>query len=134
MYICVSKVLDQQSKLFKWCVDVHINCFASVCLFFRWNSKCIENFVFNFRFKVLGLSKGIEDIGTIKWDLALCLILAWVVVFLCIMKGIKTSGKVRYLKWIPSVVSPINKIKDPIVNFLYNTSLKTLAPLDKKFL
>lgn len=55
---------------------------------------------FAFRFRVLGLSSGIEEVGTIKWDMALCLVLAWIVVFLCIMKGIKTSGKVSryYLK------------------------------------
>ena len=31
----------------------------------------------------------------IRWQLALCLLLAWVVIFLCLSKGIKSSGKVR---------------------------------------
>ena len=30
--------------------------------------------------KVLGLSTGIEDIGVVKWDVALCLFLAWTIV------------------------------------------------------
>ena len=46
------------------------------------------------RRKVLQISTGIDDVGTIKWDLALCLLLAWMVVYFCIWKGIKTSGKV----------------------------------------
>ena len=31
----------------------------------------------------------------IRWQLALCLLLAWIVIFLCLSKGIKSSGKVR---------------------------------------
>ena len=47
------------------------------------------------RHKVLGLSDGIEHMGTVKWDLCLCLLFSWIVVFLCIWKGVKSSGKVR---------------------------------------
>ncbi|KAK3787759.1 hypothetical protein RRG08_049705 [Elysia crispata] len=47
--------------------------------------------------KVLGLSSGVGDPGNIKWDLALCLLLAWIVVYFCICKGIKSSGKVMYV-------------------------------------
>lgn len=36
------------------------------------------------------------EIGEIQWDLTLCLLLSWVIVFLCLMKGVKTSGKVVY--------------------------------------
>ena len=35
------------------------------------------------------------DIGEIKWDLALCLLLSWIIVFACLAKGIKSSGKVH---------------------------------------
>ncbi|GFR91172.1 sodium- and chloride-dependent taurine transporter-like [Elysia marginata] len=47
--------------------------------------------------KVLGLSSGVGEPGNIKWDLALCLLLAWIVVYFCICKGIKSSGKVMYV-------------------------------------
>lgn len=43
---------------------------------------------------MLGITSGIEDIGPVKWDLALCLLLVWVVCFFCIWKGVKTTGKV----------------------------------------
>jgi len=46
--------------------------------------------------KVLQLSSGVDHPGTVKWDLALCLLLAWIVVYGCIWKGIKSSGKVMY--------------------------------------
>jgi len=37
------------------------------------------------------------NIGEIKWDLTLCLLLSWIVVFACLVKGIKSSGKVVYV-------------------------------------
>lgn len=40
-------------------------------------------------------SQGIGSPGNIRWNLCLCLLLAWVIVFLCILKGVKSSGKVR---------------------------------------
>ena len=44
--------------------------------------------------RVLRLSSGIDVIGPVMWDLALCLLLAWVIAFLCMVRGIKTTGKV----------------------------------------
>jgi len=36
------------------------------------------------------------EIGEIKWDITLCLLLSWIIVFACLVKGIKSSGKVVY--------------------------------------
>ncbi|XP_077977814.1 sodium- and chloride-dependent glycine transporter 1-like [Glandiceps talaboti] len=47
--------------------------------------------------RVLRLTDGIDNFGEVQWDLALLLLLAWIVVFLCIMKGIKSTGKVVYV-------------------------------------
>lgn len=44
--------------------------------------------------EALGISSGIDESGKILWPLALCLLLAWLVVFLCMMKGVQTAGKV----------------------------------------
>ncbi|KAL3852860.1 hypothetical protein ACJMK2_016469 [Sinanodonta woodiana] len=46
--------------------------------------------------KALAMSPGIETFGVPKWDLVLCLMLAWVIVFFCLIKGIKSTGKVVY--------------------------------------
>ncbi|XP_061183688.1 sodium- and chloride-dependent glycine transporter 1-like [Saccostrea echinata] len=47
--------------------------------------------------EVLQITKGIEDLGTIRWELLICLALAWIVVFLCLCKGVKSSGRVVYV-------------------------------------
>ncbi|XP_023214582.1 sodium- and chloride-dependent glycine transporter 1-like [Centruroides sculpturatus] len=46
---------------------------------------------------VLRLTSGIHDLGEVQWPLVLTLFIAWVVVFLCLMKGVKSSGKVVYV-------------------------------------
>jgi len=45
---------------------------------------------------VLNESPGLEDMGPIEWHLALCLLAAWIIIFLCLVKGIQSSGKVVY--------------------------------------
>ncbi|XP_067951409.1 sodium- and chloride-dependent betaine transporter-like [Watersipora subatra] len=47
--------------------------------------------------KVLTRSEGITELGVLKWDLALLLVISWLIIFLCLLKGIKTSGKVVYV-------------------------------------
>ncbi|KAL0994308.1 hypothetical protein UPYG_G00120490 [Umbra pygmaea] len=49
--------------------------------------------------RVLGVvnSEGLQDPGPVRWPLALCLLAAWIVIFLCMLKGIRSSGKVVYV-------------------------------------
>ncbi|XP_078270123.1 sodium- and chloride-dependent GABA transporter 3 [Rhinoraja longicauda] len=47
--------------------------------------------------RVLGLSSGIDKIGSVRWELALCLLAAWVICYFCIWKGPKSTGKVVYV-------------------------------------
>ncbi|XP_067947283.1 sodium- and chloride-dependent neutral and basic amino acid transporter B(0+)-like [Watersipora subatra] len=42
------------------------------------------------------LSTGMADLGTLHWDLALPLFVAWFFVFVSLIKGIQSSGKVVY--------------------------------------
>ncbi|XP_053702467.1 sodium- and chloride-dependent GABA transporter 3-like [Synchiropus splendidus] len=46
--------------------------------------------------RVLNISTGIEDVGNLRWELALCLVLAWVLCYFCVWKGIKSTGKAAY--------------------------------------
>ncbi|XP_056463377.1 sodium- and chloride-dependent GABA transporter 2-like [Gadus chalcogrammus] len=46
--------------------------------------------------RVLKISGGIEEIGSLRWELVLCLILAWVLCYFCVWKGVKSTGKVVY--------------------------------------
>ncbi|KAM4570035.1 sodium- and chloride-dependent GABA transporter 2-like [Odontesthes bonariensis] len=45
--------------------------------------------------RVLRMSDDMS-LGKVHWDLALCLLFAWVICYFCIWKGIKTTGKVVY--------------------------------------
>ncbi|KAM9327343.1 sodium- and chloride-dependent betaine transporter-like isoform 1-T2 [Pholidichthys leucotaenia] len=45
--------------------------------------------------RVLRMSADMS-LGKVHWDLALCLLLAWIICYLCIFKGIKSTGKVVY--------------------------------------
>lgn len=43
---------------------------------------------------MLELSGGIEDTGHIRWHLLLCLVIAWVLIYLGLSLGTKSLGKV----------------------------------------
>ncbi|CAF3356088.1 unnamed protein product [Rotaria socialis] len=45
---------------------------------------------------VLRRSGSLDQLGSPNWALSLCLLLAWILVGLCIIQGIKSSGKVVY--------------------------------------
>ena len=48
---------------------------------------------------ILGIGPGLTDFGDLngfKYDLPLALALSWFIVFLCLCKGVKSSGKVVY--------------------------------------
>ncbi|XP_030832278.1 sodium- and chloride-dependent betaine transporter-like [Strongylocentrotus purpuratus] len=51
-----------------------------------WNRKVLQ----------IHLSDGIDDVGPVNWQLLLCLILTWILIYFCVCKGVKTSGKVVY--------------------------------------
>ncbi|XP_066559183.1 sodium- and chloride-dependent GABA transporter 2-like isoform X2 [Amia ocellicauda] len=46
--------------------------------------------------RVLGVSGGIDQVGGLRWELTLCLLLSWIVCYFCVWKGVKSTGKVVY--------------------------------------
>ncbi|XP_053354684.1 sodium- and chloride-dependent GABA transporter 2-like [Clarias gariepinus] len=46
--------------------------------------------------KVLNLTSSVDELGHVRWELALCLLLAWIICYFCVWKGVKSTGKVVY--------------------------------------
>ncbi|MGH0179054.1 UNVERIFIED_CONTAM: hypothetical protein FKN15_004935 [Acipenser sinensis] len=46
--------------------------------------------------RVLKISGGIEEVGSLHWEMTLCLLLAWIICYFCVWKGVKSTGKVVY--------------------------------------
>ncbi|KAF1536067.1 Sodium- and chloride-dependent creatine transporter 1, partial [Eudyptula albosignata] len=46
--------------------------------------------------KVLRLSGDLSEPGEMNWQMILCLVTTWVVVYFCIWKGVKSTGKIVY--------------------------------------
>uniref|UniRef100_A0A8C5E6T7 Transporter n=1 Tax=Gouania willdenowi TaxID=441366 RepID=A0A8C5E6T7_GOUWI len=59
------------------------------------NNVTSSDYNYNDTHRVLRMSTDMP-LYKVHWDLALCLLLAWVVCYFCIWKGIKSSGKVVY--------------------------------------
>lgn len=49
-----------------------------------------------FRRRALQISSGIEEVGSVRWELAATLLIVWIMCYFCIWKGVKWTGKVVY--------------------------------------
>ena len=65
------------------------------------HDACCSNYM-------LDISGGLHEMGAVRWQLTLCLLLCWVIVFFSLAKGITVSGKV-------SVVSSCLRAYIPVV-------------------
>ena len=59
----------------------------------------------------LDASPGLQHTDGIKWKMLLCLLFSWFVVYLCICKGIKSSGKVGTARVSPRYVGGVRWIQ-----------------------
>ena len=59
--------------------------------------KDSNNYTFIYSHRVLQMSSGIEDYGSINMELLGFLVLAWVIVYFCIWKSVKTTGKQKFM-------------------------------------
>ncbi|XP_020601873.1 sodium- and chloride-dependent GABA transporter 2-like isoform X2 [Orbicella faveolata] len=71
------------------CVALGVNVSKDDC---KWISPEEEYF----NKKVLEISPGIGAAGEVRFELAMCLLLGWIIVYFCVWKGIKSAGKVVY--------------------------------------
>ncbi|XP_039658657.1 sodium- and chloride-dependent GABA transporter 1 isoform X1 [Perca fluviatilis] len=99
--------------LISWALFYFVNSFGATL---PWNScnntwnavgNCSSGFPGNtthlqsasqqfFDHRLLQKTSGIEDVGGVRWELFGYLIISWVIVYLCIFKGVKSTGKVVY--------------------------------------
>lgn len=68
-----------------WKAEVSCFCFLDVTIY---------DALFRFSNHVLHKSAGIEEMGLPSWQLALCLLLAWFITALVLLKGVQSLGKV----------------------------------------
>lgn len=72
-----------------------------------------------FRRRVLNISGGINEPRGLQWELALSLLIVWVLIYFCIWKGIRTSGKVVYF------TGNLFRNTNCFFNTVFSISLKT---------
>ena len=67
---------------------------------------------------MLKQSDGIDEQGTIVWQLALILLLAWAIVYLCLWKGVRWTGKVSAVIFLsaPAVISGGPRPRQVLIN------------------
>ncbi|KAL4629751.1 sodium-dependent neutral amino acid transporter B(0)AT1-like [Arapaima gigas] len=62
--------------------------------------------------ETLNTSASIEDAGNLQWKMVLCLLCAWIVLYICFIRGIETTGKAVYVtSTLPYVVLTIFLIR-----------------------
>uniref|UniRef100_A0A8C5GSB6 Transporter n=1 Tax=Gouania willdenowi TaxID=441366 RepID=A0A8C5GSB6_GOUWI len=64
-----------------------------------WNTANCTNYATNSSFSSTASQEffnGVEEAGALQWELFLILILGWILIYLCIFKGVKSTGKVVY--------------------------------------
>lgn len=79
-----------------WELAMNLTMKVSVSSHTLWKKhRSLEiTFFCTYRKRILGLSGGIEEIGNVRWELALCLLLAWIICYFCVFNGVKSTGKV----------------------------------------
>ncbi|XP_060075943.1 sodium- and chloride-dependent GABA transporter 1-like [Ylistrum balloti] len=63
----------------------------------RYGHSAEEEFWQYSRYKILDISSGLDNIGSINGNVVVCMAVSWALVCLCVSKGIRTSGKVVYV-------------------------------------
>ncbi|XP_054722112.1 sodium- and chloride-dependent glycine transporter 1-like isoform X2 [Uloborus diversus] len=78
---------------------------------------------------VLDITEGLHDLGGIRWELALCLFSCWFFVFVCLLRGVKSIGKVVYFTALfPYLVLTILLIRGVTLDGAYDGIMFYLTP------
>merc|ERR1712141_468522 len=88
-----------------------------------------------FKRTMLGLEEDTtwENVGGLRWQLVLCLAVAWIIVCLCLIKGVQSSGKVVYFTALfPYLVLVILLIRGATLDGAYEGILFYVNPTAEK--
>merc|ERR1711970_1505577 len=88
-----------------------------------------------FKRTMLGLEEDTtwENVGGLRWQLVLCLAIAWIIVCLCLIKGVQSSGKVVYFTALfPYLVLVILLIRGATLDGAYEGILFYVYPTAEK--
>ena len=72
------------------------------------------------------MSEGMEEMGGVNWKLCGCLLFSWIIVLVCLIRGISSLGKVRLAMFLHDVMAPslqvaaslqvlLGKVRVPVV-------------------
>ncbi|XP_060775549.1 sodium- and chloride-dependent GABA transporter 2-like isoform X5 [Neoarius graeffei] len=87
--------------------------------------------------RVLNLTGSVYELGNVRWELALCLLLSWIICYFCVWKGVKSTGKVVYFTaTLPYVMLAVLLVRglllpgavDGIIFYLYPDSTRLMDP------
>ena len=67
--------------------------FGSMC--FKTSDFLQTTFTPTHRNRALQITKGIDDLGEMRWELVGFLLLVWIVCYFTVFQGTKSTGKVR---------------------------------------
>ena len=68
------------------------------------------------RYNVLRKSSGLEDMGSLQWHLILSNFIAWLLVALALIKGVKSLGKVMPSLLVAAHTISKHSVKENIIN------------------
>uniref|UniRef100_A0A672HEI8 Transporter n=1 Tax=Salarias fasciatus TaxID=181472 RepID=A0A672HEI8_SALFA len=73
--------------------------FDNICMkikFMKDQMNIMTNIFCICRRRILNITQHVEELGGMRWELALCLLLSWIICYFCVWKGVKSTGKVVY--------------------------------------
>ncbi|XP_053408806.1 sodium- and chloride-dependent taurine transporter-like isoform X2 [Mercenaria mercenaria] len=60
------------------------------------SEKMVDSVIEFWERKVLHISDGIDKPGSLVWELAVSLLIVWILIYFCVWKGVRWSGKIVY--------------------------------------
>ena len=71
-------------------------------------------------YNVLEMSEGMEEMGGVNWKLCGCLLFSWIIVLVCLIRGISSLGKVRVPMFMydvktASLRGSLGKVRVPVL-------------------